>query len=474
MTHVLPPFGSVAGEAARGLLVVLAFWAIVIAAEVWHRRAHPPIEWTRKLVHVSGGLLACAFPWLFASPGTLLLVAAVAGAPVFVARARGGLNSVFGVERHSFGDVYFPIAIFALYTIGRSMRVFYVVALLTMVVSDALAAVLGRAYGKHRYRVTHEQRSLEGSAVFLFTTFLLVHLPLLLFTGLERVTCVLVATQIALLVASFEAIGTNGSDNLFVPLGAYYLLMKLTARPPEAIAVQLAVQLAILLLTLLVARRTRFFSFSGAIAAHLMLYAAFSLGGPPWIVAPALALSAAIVLEQRRVARMRHAASADHDVAVIFYVSVVAVLLIFADNTFATMVRGVARIGGGHPFLAPYVGSLAAAIAIVAYLGLEASPRVRHRPAAWRAVASGVIGFGVVAPLGLWAPRSGDVGIEYASSALLCAASLLLFLALRSRFPRPPGTGWSLRYLALAVLAATLATLPIHFHWIGAADWTLR
>src|SRR5207247_1413236 len=227
------------------------------------------------------------------------------------------------------------------------------------------------AYGKHRYRVTHEQRSLEGSAVFLFTTFLLVHLPLLLFTGLERVTCVLVATQIALLVASFEAIGTNGSDNLFVPLGAYYLLMKLTARPPEAIAVQLAVQLAILLLTLLVARRTRFFSFSGAIAAHLMLYAAFSLGGPPWIVAPALALS-------------------------------------------------------------------------------------------------------VVAPLGLWAPRSGDVGIEYASSALLCAASLLLFLALRSRFPRPPGTGWSLRYLALAVLAATLATLPIHFHWIGAADWMLR
>jgi len=469
-----PAFGTPAGEAARAALVLAGFFAVLIAAETWHRRAHPPTEWTRKLVHFGAGIIACSFPWAFASPWTLLAVALVGGAPVFAARLRGGLTSVFGVERQSLGDVYFPIAIFLLFAIGRGQPLFYVVSLLTMVVSDALAALMGRAYGKHPYLVTTQHRSLEGSAVFLFTAFLLVHLPLLLGTTIERAACVLIAAQIALLVASFEAIGTHGSDNLFVPLGAYYLLIKLTPKPVEAIAIQLAFQIAILLVTLLIAQRTRFLTFSGAIAAHLVLYAAFSLGGPTWMVAPALALTAAIVLEHRRATRLRRVAAAEHDVVVIFYVGVVAVLLIFADNTFATLVPGPAGLGRGHPFLGPYVGSLAAAIAIVAYLGLEASPRVRHRPAPWRALASALIGFGVVAPLGLWAARGDRVGIEFASAAALCVLALASFFGLRRAFPRPVGTGWSLRYLALAVIAATLAILPLHFHWIGAVDWRLR
>jgi len=223
MSGWLPAYGTPMGEAARAALVLAVFYALVVAVEIWHRRAHPPIEWTRKMVHFGTGLLACAFPWWFDSPWTLLAVAAVGGAPIFVARARGGLQSIFGVERRSFGDVYFPIAIFILFAVGRHTRVFYVVALLTLVVADALAAVLGRAYGKHAYRVTTEHRSLEGSVVFMIVTFLVVHLPLLLATQIDRSACVLMAFQIALLVGSFEAIGTQGSDNLFVPLGAYYL-----------------------------------------------------------------------------------------------------------------------------------------------------------------------------------------------------------------------------------------------------------
>ena len=468
----LPAFGTPAGEAWRAALVLLGFLAVIAAAELWHRLGHPQPEWTRKLVHFGAGSIAAAFPWLFASHWTLLAVAAIGAGPVLLARSRGGLQSVFGVERHSFGEVYFPIAIYALFRIAHGQPVFYVVALLTMVVADALAAVLGRAYGKHQYLVTTHRRSIEGSVVFLFAAFLVVHLPLLLATGIDRAACVLVAAQIALLVASFEAIGTNGSDNLFVPLGAYYLLMKLTPRPVGLIAEQLACQIAILLVMLAIAERTRFLSFSGAIAAHLMLYAAFSLGGPAWIVAPGLALAAAIALEDRR-RRSTRSPSPGYHVAVVFYVSVAAVLLIFADNTFATLVPGEHGLGRGHPFYAPYVGSLAGAIAIVSYLGLEAMPRVRHRSAAWRALSAGAIGFVVVTPLGLWAAGPATWP-ALATAAGLCAVALALFLGIRRAFPRPAGSGWNLRYLTLAVMAATLILLPIHFHWIRAVEWRLR
>jgi hypothetical protein len=101
-------------------------------------------------------------------------------------------------------------------------------------------------------------------------------------------------------------------------------------------------------------------------------------------------------------------------------------------------------------------------------------PRARHRPATWRALAGGLIGFAVVVPLGLWVPRGERVLVELLTAGLSCMAALLLFLALRRFLPRPAGRGWNLRYLALAVLGATLAVMPLHFHWIGAIDWTLR
>ena len=84
------------------------------------------------------------------------------------------------------------------------------------------------------------------------------------------------------------------------------------------------------------------------------------------------------------------------------------------------------------------------------------------------------MGFGVVAPLGLWATRGTSVRFEFATAALLCALALIAFLGLRRAFTRPPGTGWNLRYLALAVLGATLATVPLHLHWFETGVWALR
>src|SRR2546430_14662622 len=122
--------------------------------------------------------------------------------------------------------------------------------------------------------------------------------------------------------------------------------MKLTPRPAAAIGVQLAAQVGILLAMLLLAQRTRYLSFSGAVAAHLVLYGAFSLGGPPWLVAPTLALVVLVALDRNDHRRLV-ATTGGYDVQAIFYVAIVATLWLFADNSFATLVQepGRLRIG---------------------------------------------------------------------------------------------------------------------------------
>lgn len=473
IASLVPAFGTPAGELTGAGLLLLALGLVLLIAEIWHRRAGPPVEWTRKFVHVGIGVLAAPLPWFIASPWTVLGIAVLAVGPILWARRRGRLPSLFGVERASHGEVYFPIGVILLFLVGSREPVFYLISLFTLVVCDALAAVLGKAYGRHQYLVTSDRRSLEGSAVFLFSAFVGIHLPLLLMTDIERSACVLIALQLALLVTSFEAIGAGGSDNLTVPLATYYLLVKLTPKPVDSVALQLAMQVSILLAMLLVARRTRFLTFSGAIAAHLVLYAAFSLGGPPWTVAPALALTASILIE----GAMTRASGGPHGgyhVRVIYYVSIVAVLLIFVDNTFATLVPGPSGLTVGHPFHAIFVGALAAPVAIVGYWSMESMRRVRKRSWTYRALASASLGYATVALLGLWAMRGEQARMEFVSAALVCVGGLLLYLGLRRLAGRPPGTLWDLRLLALGVLLATLAVLPLHLHWLGVAAWGLE
>lgn len=458
------------GEVLRAALFALGFALIVAGTEAWYRRFRPPVEWTRKTLHVAFGLAAAALPWVIHSHWTFLGLALAIALPLSWARRRKLLPSLFDVERQTYGEIYFPAGVYLLFVVSAGQPVFYVVSLITLVVCDALAAVLGRTYGRHRYSVQQDQRSLEGSAVFLFTAFLGTHLPLLLLTDIDRGTCVMVALQLALLVTAFEAISTGGSDNLVLPLATYYLLVKLTPRPSAAIGVQLAVQVAILIAMLLFARRTRYLTFGGAVAVHLVLYAAFSLGGPSWLVAPSLALAALVVLDRSGHRRLA-ATTGRYDVQAIFYVAIVAMLWLFADNSFATLVPERGALGSGHPFHVLFVGALAASLAVVAYWNFENLPRLRKRSAAYRGLVAVTLGYGAVALLGLWALRGGALRAELGTAALVCVLGLAFHLALRRMFQPPAGSVWALRLLALSVLLASLVTLPFQLWSLGIEPW---
>jgi phytol kinase len=465
---VIPAQGTLAGEAARLALIGALAVVLLAATEMIHRRWHPPAEWTRKAVHVGGGLLAMAFPWVFGSPLTVAVLCVVVGALIAIAGRLGWLTGVKGVERKSRGEIYHPIAIALLFLLARERPIFYVVSLWTLVVADAAAALLGRSYGRHTYAVEEDRKSLEGSMIFFFVAFLGIHVPLLLFTGISREASIVVALQLALIVTCFEAISMQGADNLVVPLATYYLLLKLTPASAAGIVLQLAVQVALLTGALLLARVTHFLSWSGAVAAHLTLYAAFSLGGPAWTVAPALALAGFVRLD-RRGSRDSPAPEGRHQVRGVFYASIVAVMCIALDNSFATFAASHV-LALGHPFFVPFVAALAGQLAI----GLL---RVRRGwwpagEAAARAASGGtlagsmalsvLVGFVAVVPLSLLAVPQGRSLAAMATAAGICIASVLIYTLAYRRIRLPEGQLWELRRQAAAVATAVLIWFPAH------------
>lgn len=258
------------------------FVGLLVAAELWRRFGHPRPEWTRKLVHLGGGLACLLFPFLVHSPWVVLAMALPLTAVFALGGRLGFLRSLHGIDRPSRGVEYYPLSVFLVFLLARDRPWIYVSALLVLAIGDAGAALIGSRYGVLRYQVEDEHKSVEGSAVFLVIAFLAIHLPLLLATDLPRPLCVLAALLVATLLTGFEAISLRGADNLFVPLAAVVMLGKITTKPLEEVEFQALSLAAICIAIAILVWRTHLFNAGGTIVFILFAYGAWSLGNWQW------------------------------------------------------------------------------------------------------------------------------------------------------------------------------------------------
>jgi phytol kinase len=310
MSVSLPPLMHPASpliECGRAMGVAAAFLLLLLVAEFWQRRGAPPVEWTRKLVHIGGGLLAAGLPWMIASPWSavglcLLFVTVVRGA-----RPLGLLRSIHGIERRSAGDLSFILGALLLFLMGRGQPLYYLTSILVLTLADSLAALYGSAHGRRGYVVGSERRSLEGSAVFLLIGFSIIGLSLLLMTDQERGAAVLLSAHLALLLTCLEAVSPRGSDNLLLPLAGYFLLGQMSLHPAIRIGELLLLQGISLGTLALIACRSSLLTVGEALAIHVILCGALTLGGAQWLVPAALGVVGSLAAHRFSQRRQRAA-----------------------------------------------------------------------------------------------------------------------------------------------------------------------
>lgn len=269
------------------LLVLSVLTGVMACLKQVSARCNLHPETSRKAVHIVMGLVTLSFPWLFRATWpvmllTVLAVAALAGTRLITPlRERFG-GVLHGVERHSLGEVYFPLAVAALFLLSAGDRLLYVIPLLTLTLADAVAALVGVRYGQHRFCTSEGTKSAEGSLAFFLVAFLSAHVPLLLLSNTGRAESLLIALVLGILVMLFEAVSVGGLDNLFIPLGCYALLRRYLSLETDDLLFRLG---AICLLALLVLawRRRTTLKESGLLAAALVGYMNWALGGWQWL-----------------------------------------------------------------------------------------------------------------------------------------------------------------------------------------------
>lgn len=276
---------------ALGIAGVLAFLGGLFGLlKLLDRVAHPHPEVLRKLLHVGVGLAVISFPWVFAETWPVLLLAGISLVGLlalkYVPRLHSGVGSVMnGVHRPGYGEICFPIAVASLALLSRGDKLLFAVPMLIVTLADAVAALVGIAYGRVRYVTSEGLKSVEGSIAFFAIAFLSVHVPLLLFTSVGRAETLLIAATIGLLSMLIEAISARGLDNLLIPIGAYAFLRLYLYATPEALILRLVITVSLLIFVLVWRRRTSMDD-SALMASALYGYGAWMLGGWEWLIGP--------------------------------------------------------------------------------------------------------------------------------------------------------------------------------------------
>lgn len=452
-------------ETLRAVAVGVGFLLIFGAAELWRWYASPPTEWSRKFVHFTGGLLVLAFPWIFESRWSVAALVATFSMVIWGTRRAGLLQSVHDVSRASEGGLFYPLGVVLLFTLAYDRPAFYLAAALALIVSDTAAALFGSAYGRNTYTVESDRRSLEGSVAFFLTTFLAIHLPLLLMTGIERDVSVLIAVHVALLVTLVEGVSIRGSDNLLVPLSAYFLLARFASEPSQMIADHIGALVTILVLTGLVAWRSRLFRTSGVMATSLFFYAVYALGGTEWMVPPALALVGLAWL-RTYLGNLGPLPKAEYQVVAAFYGIAVAGLLVLANDLAPLMPGTPEWLGRAEAFHGPFTGAIIGQLAIVAVTQLRPFGPHNRRPPSLK-ITLALLGAALLAlaPVALWLAGDLTAMTIGTTSAIALLAVLVYWLARRfTGWPAEPP--WNMRLQTACVAAATVLVLPIHLRLV--------
>ncbi|MCU0104055.1 hypothetical protein N7603_00070 [Acholeplasma vituli] len=129
-------------------------------------------------------------------------------------------NLIKSMERSgngNLGTVYFPISllILVILTFGVINKPEVgAVGILVLGYGDGLAAVVGKAFGKHKLV---DNKSLEGSLTMVVVSFVVVTL-ILSFSGYNIITALWVAVVVSIISTVIELYTPKGLDNLTVPL----------------------------------------------------------------------------------------------------------------------------------------------------------------------------------------------------------------------------------------------------------------
>lgn len=204
-------------------LILLLFLLIFGSAEFLYKRKLSA-DITRKIVHIGGGIVAALLP-VFLDLKTVIVIGGGFFLFLVWSKRKNFLNSVHKINEESIGALlYAPSLTLTAIVLWPINQLAFQGAALVLGLSDGIAGIIGRKYGKRKYSITGT-KTVEGSIVFFLITALILSAILLANSSQPLLIKMMFVFGGSLLLTIIEALFGKGWDNLFIPLVAGFILL---------------------------------------------------------------------------------------------------------------------------------------------------------------------------------------------------------------------------------------------------------
>jgi len=207
-----------------GLVLVYGYVILLLVLSEKVLKKYP--NFSRKFLHIMVGNILFILP-VFTSRWVMALLAA---APFIILTFLMSPSSPLkfkdriSTSGHGLGLVYYSISWTALALIFFDQPWIIAVGIAAMSYGDGMAALIGKQYGKIKYNISGDEKSLEGSLTMFLVLMAALGIVLVYYGVPASITVIAI---VALLATIFEAVTPKGLDNLtacFSAVISYILL----------------------------------------------------------------------------------------------------------------------------------------------------------------------------------------------------------------------------------------------------------
>ncbi|MEN6329251.1 MAG: diacylglycerol/polyprenol kinase family protein [Methanobacteriaceae archaeon] len=207
--------------------LVFVYGYVIILLLISEKLLGKYVNFSRKFLHIMVGNILFILPifdtwwvmtFLAATPFIILTFLMSPYSPIKSIRNR------MSESGHGLGLVYYSISWAVLALLFFDQPWIIAIGIAAMSYGDGMASLVGMNYGKRKYNVTGDVKSVEGS-VAMFLVLLVTLWVVLIYYQVAAAPLVIVA--VSLVATILEGITPKGLDNLSASLGAVatYLLM---------------------------------------------------------------------------------------------------------------------------------------------------------------------------------------------------------------------------------------------------------
>ena len=268
-----------------GVFFFLITLLIFISEYCYLRKILKP-NTSRKIIHSLVGLAVSLSPFIFISNTQPLILAAIFLMINLFSYKNNKLKSFHDLNRETLGTIFFPLSFILIAIFFWEYKNIMACSFLILAFSDPLSSFIGENLKKkHRYNIEVDSKSYEGSTVMFLSTFII----LILFSNSIFYNLNSFDTLFAILLCSIsitlaEAISIKGSDNLTIPIIAFFFIEMLNTINEKYLMIEFLIITAGITILLFYFYKKNHLSLSGFFSSSLMAILILGFGGLKYVL----------------------------------------------------------------------------------------------------------------------------------------------------------------------------------------------